>query len=227
MIEKKPIAKKTAGKAILKGPTKEVVPMLEKPRNMLPHELLTSPNLQNAIGVYSWGKFAGDADLGQLVKDLREEVKKVVQDGDMKPAEAMLYGQAMTLQTIFTNLARRAASNDGLKQFQVNMTLALKAQAQCRATIEALALLKNPQPYIQQANIAQGHQQINNTYAMASGHDDKSTNQNLPSSCAADFQHTPNKLLESAHGQRLDIGAPGAPSRANQVLEAVGAVHRA
>jgi len=58
----------------------------EKPRNLLPHEFLTSPNLQNAVGVFSWGKFAGDVDLGELVKDLREEVKKVVQNGDMKPA---------------------------------------------------------------------------------------------------------------------------------------------
>ena len=42
------------------------------------------------------------------------------------------------------------------------MRLALKAQAQARSTAEALALLKNPMPYIRQANIANGPQQVNN-----------------------------------------------------------------
>jgi len=41
----------------------------------------------------------------------------------------------MTLQTIFSNLARKAVAQEYLKQFQVNLTLALKAQAQCRATL--------------------------------------------------------------------------------------------
>ena len=41
---------------------------------------------------------------------------------------------------------------------------ALKAQAQCRATLEALAEIKNPRPvaFVKQANISGGHQQVNN-----------------------------------------------------------------
>ncbi len=218
MVEKRTAAKKIAGKATPKAPTKAVAPVAEKPRNLLPHECLTSPNLQNAIGVYSWGKFAGEVNLGQLVNDIHDEVEKVVQDGDMKPAEAMLYGQAMTLQTIFTNLARRAAVNADLKQFQVNMTLALKAQAQCRSTIEALALVKNPMPYIRQANIANGPQQINNGNASASGHTGIST----PSGThAGNFQIEQSKLLETDHGQRLDTGAAQAASRVNQAVDTV------
>ncbi len=42
------------------------------------------------------------------------------------------------------------------------LRLALKAQARCRATAEALALFKNPQP-----DIAHGHQQVNNSFAGA------------------------------------------------------------
>jgi hypothetical protein len=44
------------------------------------------------------------------------------------------------------------------------MRLALKAQSQCRATIETLAEIKNPQPvaFVQQADVAHGPQQINN-----------------------------------------------------------------
>lgn len=173
MVEKKTTAKKIAGKANPKAPTKAVAPVPEKPRGLLPHQVLTSTTIQNAASMQAWGKFAGEADLGELVTNLGEEVKTVL-DGNMRPAEAMLYGQAMTLQTIFTSLARRAQANDGLKQFQVNMTLALKAQAQCRSTIEALALVKNPMPYIKQANFASGPQQVNNGNASA-GHTGIST----------------------------------------------------
>lgn len=128
-----------------------------------PHELVLSPAIQSAIGIQAWGKFAGDADLAELLSGVAARTKKI-QDGDMQPIEAMLYGQAMTLETIFTSLARRAAHNDGLVQFQANLALALKAQAQCRATLEALAEIKNPRQvaFVRQANISGGPQQVNN-----------------------------------------------------------------
>ena len=132
-------------------------------RTLKPHELVLSPTIQSAVAIEAWSMFAGTVDLADLVDDLRERIKKV-QGGDMQPVEAMLFGQAMTLETIFTSLARQAALNDGLKQFQVNLTLALKAQAQCRATLEALAEIKNPRPvaFVKQANITNGPQQVNN-----------------------------------------------------------------
>ena len=51
-----------------------------------------------------------------------------------------------------------------MNQLDANLRLALKAQAQCRATLEALAAIKNPQPvfFVRQANIAHGPQQVNN-----------------------------------------------------------------
>jgi hypothetical protein len=132
-------------------------------RTLEPHELVLSPTIQCAVGIQAWGKFAGEVDLAELLKDLRERVEKV-QDGDMRPVEAMLYGQALTLETIFTSLARRATSQEYLKQFQAYLGMALKAQAQCRATLEALAEIKNPRPvaFEKQANISGGHQQVNN-----------------------------------------------------------------
>jgi hypothetical protein len=43
------------------------------------------------------------------------------------------------------------------------MRLALKAQSQCRATLETLATVKNPPVlFAKQANIANGPQQVNN-----------------------------------------------------------------
>ena len=47
--------------------------------------------------------------------------------------------------------------------FERYMQLALKAQSQCRATLETLAAIKNPPiVYARQANIANGPQQVNN-----------------------------------------------------------------
>ena len=132
-------------------------------RNMEPHELVLSSSIQSAVSIQAWGKFAGEADLSDLVVNLRERIKKV-QGGDMQPIEAMLYGQAMTLETIFTHLAQRAVNMEYVNHFQTFLGLALKAQAQCRATLEALAEIKNPRPvaFVKQANITNGPQQVNN-----------------------------------------------------------------
>jgi hypothetical protein len=132
---------------------------------LLPHEVILSSTVQSAVSLQAWGKFAGDADLNVLVVALRTRVTKV-QDGDMQPVEAILFSQAVTLETIFTNLARRAAMNAGeyLNATDTYMRLAFKAQAQCRATLEALAEIKNPRPVLiaKQANLSNGPQQVNN-----------------------------------------------------------------
>ena len=188
-------------------------------RPMQPHAMVVSPSVQNAVGIHAWSKFVGDADLGELVNGLREQVE-LVQDGDMRTVEAMLYGQALTLQTIFTSLARKAVAQDYLKQFQVNLTLALKAQAQCRATLEALAEIKNPRPvmFANQANVTSGPQQVNNGAAPAGANQHARTEQTTS---------LKNELLEAPHGNPLDTGTPSAASGADSHLEAVGAGHRA
>ena len=143
---------KIATKAKKAAPTPPVT--TPDKRTLKPHELVLSPTIQSAVGIEAWSKFAGEVDLAELLDDLRTRIEKV-QGGDMRPVEAMLYGQAMTLETIFTSLARRAISQEYLKQFQAYLGLALKAQAQCRATLEALAEIKNPRPvaFVKQANI--------------------------------------------------------------------------
>lgn len=156
---------RTTTKATAKAKKATPTPPATTPdkRTLKPHELVLSPTIQSAVAIAAWSKFAGTVDLAELVDDLRERVKKV-QGGDMQPVEAMLMGQAMTLETIFTSLARRATSQEYLKQFQAYLGMALKAQAQCRATLEALAEIKNPRPvaFVKQANISGGHQQVNN-----------------------------------------------------------------
>jgi hypothetical protein len=181
-------------------------------RTLKPHELILSPSCQGAIGMDAWGKFAGATDLADMVKDLRERIDKI-KAGDMSSVEAMLYTQAMTLQTMFTSLARQSASETGLKQYQAKLTFALKAQAQCRSTLEALAQVKNPMPYIKQANIASGPQQVNNG---------QSTQYAQAHAPAGNSQPLQNKLLGHQHGNTLEFGAQGAAGRANPHMATVG-----
>ena len=155
----------------------------------------------------------GGKELGvtELLTAMRKAGDETVA-GDMGRFERVLTHQFLTLDALFNNLAQRSGRQDSFKGIEVLMRLALKAQSQARATAETLALMKNPMPYIRQANIANGPQQVNNGQS-ATG--------------AGNFQTEPNKLLEADHGERLDFGAQAAAGRGNQALEAVGAVHRA
>ncbi len=156
------------------------------------------------------------------VADLVLEMKKAGNEavaGDLGRIERMLANQLLTLDMLFNNLAQRSGRQESFKGIEVLMRLALKAQAQSRATAETLSIIKNPMPYIRQANIAGGHQQINNSvqadqHARTHAH-------------AGNFQTEPNKLLEEDHGQRLDIGAQATTGRDGQTVAAMGQVHRA
>ena len=183
-------------------------------------QMLAALSTRSALTATTYKAFSGAGDTVQ-VTDLMGELRKAgdeVAGGNMSRVEKMLTHQALTLDAIFNNMALRSHGQTTFKGIEVLMRLALKAQAQARSTAEALALLKNPQPYIRQANIAHGPQQVNNA--------------GTPShtgikSGAENIQSKQNKLLEADHGQRMVIGAQGQAGRVNQAVEAVGAVHRA
>ena len=61
-------------------------------------------------------------------------------------------------------MVRRATSQEYLKQWEAYMRIGMKAQNQCRMTLETLATIKNPPVVIaRQANINNGgRQQVNN-----------------------------------------------------------------
>jgi hypothetical protein len=190
----------------------------KKPGDPVPtHILMLSPEAQNAAAMLAWFKQFGEPKIEALIHELLDKTKAVA-DGDMRQVEAMLYGQAATLQNLFTNLLRRAAGQEGVAQSTAMLTLGLKAQAQCRSTLETLAEIKNPRPpvaFVGQANIANGPQQVNNA-----------TNTRPPARTEQD-QVSQNRLLEATNGQRLDTRTQGAAGDADPVLEAVGAVERA
>ena len=95
--------------------------------------LRPSINCASVIEAYQVNLMGKDVDLSELATGLNDTFKRV-EDGDLSTA----------LQTMFASLARRAATQEHLRQYETFMGLALKAQAQSRATITALVDLKYP-----------------------------------------------------------------------------------
>jgi hypothetical protein len=128
-----------------------------------------NPCVQAAQSVSSWCPTG--VDIPALAVELLERSTKIIY-GNMDRPESMLIAQAHTLDTIFNSLARRAKANfdNGTGVFsqtgEAYLRVALRAQSQCRATLETLAVLKNPPTvaFVRQANIATagGNQQVNN-----------------------------------------------------------------
>jgi hypothetical protein len=181
--------------------------------------LRPSINGASVIKAYQGNLLGKDVDLAELVTGLSDSCKQV-NGGDLSTLEAMLVSQATALQTIFTSLARRAQSQEYQKNLEAFLGLALKAQAQSRATISALVDLKYPRQatFVKQANIANGPQQVNNGTpghnAQAHAHAEQNTGRK-------------NELLEHQHGNYLDTGAQGTAGGADPHLAAVEAGQRA
>lgn len=174
-----------------------------------------------------------ELDLQFLLDEIQASINGV-QNGNMKGLEAMLVGQAKSLQTMFVSMARRANRQEYLKQYSTYMNLALKAQAQSRTTIQALVELKYPRQVIvtKQANITQGNQQVNNGVAAQPEFSDQYAHTRTH---AGKNQSDTNKLMELNHDenqnidnqpQRLDARATQTPITSHTPLETVESVHR-
>lgn len=206
--------------------------------------LATSPTAQATLAMEPWLKPAwGDTDVTALL-DRLEEQTATLRAGDTSDLEALLFNQALTLQAMFTALSRRAASNVGeyLGAAETYLKLALRAQGQCRATLETLSEMKNPRPvaFVKQANIAAGHQQVNNGPNVAQGSAQRSRENPVPNTelaCANGHagargasENSRNELLtreERQHGSALDGTTTTATGRSNQAVEAVAAINGA
>jgi hypothetical protein len=177
------------------------------------------PGVQGAFTIKDYTKEFGEVDPAALANQLVGQMEEV-NKGDLKHAEAILAVQAQTLDAIFNGLARRAAVNAGksMAACETYLRLALKAQSQCRATLETLAMIKNPRPlaFVKQANIAAGPQQINNVMPVAG----------ISRARKSKSQKSPNKLLEAHHDKWLDGRTASSPSNADSQLAAVGEIDR-
>jgi len=188
-------------------------------------EMAMRPSVNAAAVIETYGKPLGGQDFGALIDALAAGMQDVW-GGDMKQAEAMLYGQAHALQAIFMNLSRRAASQEYLKQWEAYLRMAMKAQNQCRMTLEALATIKNPPVvFARQANINNGGQQQVNNGAQAEA-------PRAPAHFAHASAHAANPataqtgLLGASDGERMDTRAAGTAGGADPHLATVGAIDR-
>jgi len=190
----------------------------------LGHYALT-PDLQAAFTLRLYGiPGSEDVDLGGLTKALQAQAKAASQ-GDFTRIEALLSAQAHTLDAVFNNLARIATQRETVPSMATYLKLALKAQSQCRTTLEALAEIKNPASvsFVKQANIAHGHQQVNNGPQGSDASDGNSTARARKKPKSA----KQTKRVKHDEQSTLDTGAPGTPSRADPAMAPVGPVHGA
>ena len=197
------------------------------PEERIARHVATVAIVQAAVGMEQWSKESvGEADFTALATKISEQTD-AMHSGDMKGIESMLFAQALTLQATFTALSRRAALNAGthIGATDTYLRLALRAQGQCRATLETLANIKNPRPvaFVKQANIANGPQQINN------GTPDK-MQQYAPARALARTENPQNELLtdtRATHGKPLDTRAKSKAGRSNPLVATVETGHRA
>lgn len=174
-------------------------------------EYYVSPVVQ-ASSTYNAFKSKEETFRFQGIKDALEAQNEALRSNDFTRIEDILMAQAHTLDMLFHKEARRAIVQKTVGQYKIHLDMAFKAQRQCRATLEALAEIKNPRPYIQN-NKAQ-YQQVNNGHVNS-----HARGKNLKSS---------NELLEdrSDEEQWLDIGASETTGGNDKELEAMGAKHR-
>ena len=138
-------------------------------------------------------------DIPQLMAVLKAESERL-SEGKSEDIGPILANQALALQSLFSRLTERALSQSHMSNIEAFMRLALRAQSQCRATLETLSSLnKAPTVFAQQANVAT-NQQIN--YAQ-------------------------NQLLGDDDELRQDTREQGAEKAVNPEMEALGEVDRA
>ena len=88
-------------------------------------------------------EFGGHSDVAALAVQLEIGMNDV-RKNNLRECEEMLYCQAHALQAIFVNTALQVLKQEWFRNSEAYMRMALKAQNQCRMTLETLAQIKNP-----------------------------------------------------------------------------------
>lgn len=172
-------------------------------------EFLTSPELSayRVIGSMQPDYLGKEIDVPTLLKTLTQQIR-AVNFGDRDRSEAMLISQATALQSVFVRLSELALKQDRISSIESFMRLALKAQSQCRSTLEALSGIKHPAVvYANQANLTTGLQQVNN-YS------------------SKEFEILQNQLSGVDNELRSEPRAQGHAREDDTAMEAVGEINR-
>lgn len=156
--------------------------------------------------------------------DCAIELKRIgdaVVGGDVSDCERLLAAQVAALNWVFVAYAQRAAASvdRNVGDSETFLRQALRAQAQCRVTVETLHNMKHPRQvaFVSQTNMGQ-NVQVNNGPAV--------TTADVPvRSGKAEFRD--NKLLEANDGARVEPGTTGQAGRSDSTVVPLAAVNRA
>lgn len=150
--------------------------------------------LSNGVADKMMGKLPGEPRFDDNAKAIKAKAE-LVEGGDLTLASEILTAQALTLDAMFTELARRATLNMGdyIKATETYARLALKAQANSRATIESLLKLHQPRVQtVKHVHVNEGAQAVvadNFHHHTGVGENEKATRQShatgQPGECSA------------------------------------------
>ena len=124
------------------------------------------PQTRNANLAMAFGsQMFGDKhrpDIAESSAVLAEEIERAMK-GDLSLASRIYTSQAISLDALFTDMARRSGNNMGQYPDAADryMRLALKAQGACRSTLEALARLHQPREQtVKHVHVSEGGQAV-------------------------------------------------------------------
>lgn len=124
------------------------------------------PQTRHASLAMSFGsQMFGDRlkpDIAESSAVLGEDIQRAMK-GDLSLASRIYTSQAISLDSLFTEMARRSGNNMGQYPDAADryMRLALKAQAACRSTLEALARLHQPREQtVKHVHVSEGGQAV-------------------------------------------------------------------
>ncbi|RYF61163.1 MAG: hypothetical protein EOO27_03145 [Comamonadaceae bacterium] len=155
------------------------------------------------------GEKPNPIDAGAAIEHIAARVK----DGDMSDLEAILVGQAVSLNVAGFDMLARARKSGTTDAINTLAAAGMRAIAHSRAAIDSLANLKNPRSatFVKQTNVAHGAQQINNNTGDAPA-----------SRTPAHEAVVPTELLLEANASpTLERGTARRAGRRDSTLEAV------
>ena len=168
-------------------------------------QLVQSPELTNSAVVLAYkGSIAGDKiDISDILESLQQSSEQLQSDTPLHLTENILISQAQSLNVMFCDLAIKANNQKHIDNMDKFLKLALKAQSQCRATLETLANIKNPPiVFAKHANIAH-HQQINNQQVNHTAQSEQASESSTQPQEA--LEHTPSQAIPKLRAKMVAI----------------------
>ena len=161
-------APKTAEKAFgsSKKASLNVAPIEGETDGQTMARTILDPSVRHALSASAFAGQAFGTSVEAGITEFAGYVRSAggrAEGGDLSMTSQMLTAQAITLDTMFSEFARRAALNvsEYLEAAERYGRLAMKAQSNCRATLEALAKLHQPcEQTVRHVQVNEGGQAI-------------------------------------------------------------------